>query len=46
MILIIGGAYQGKLDYAKEKFGLKDEDIFDCAKANDGSDFSWARRCV
>ncbi len=39
MILIIGGAYQGKLDYAKEKFGLKDEDIFDCAKANDGNDW-------
>ena len=39
MILIIGGAYQGKLDYAKEKFGLRDEDIFDCAKANDGSDW-------
>lgn len=39
MILIIGGAYQGKLEYAKETFGLKDEDIFDCAEANDGSDW-------
>lgn len=36
MILIIGGAYQGKLDYAKEKYGLTDEDIFDC-KVNDHS---------
>ena len=26
MILIIGGAYQGKLDYAKEAFGITDED--------------------
>lgn len=30
MKLIIGGAYQGKRDYVKEVFGLKDEEIFDC----------------
>ena len=34
MILIIGGAYQGKLDYAREAFQLKDEEIFD-ASVND-----------
>ena len=34
MILIIGGAYQGKLDYAREEFQLKDEEIFD-ASVND-----------
>lgn len=28
MILIFGGAYQGKLDFAKEKFNVKDEDVF------------------
>ncbi len=27
MILIIGGAYQGKLEYARAEFGLKDEEI-------------------
>ena len=27
MILITGGSYQGKLDYAKSRFGLADEDI-------------------
>ena len=31
MDLIIGGAYQGKLDYAKERFGLTDGDCFDLA---------------
>ncbi|MDY2959494.1 MAG: bifunctional adenosylcobinamide kinase/adenosylcobinamide-phosphate guanylyltransferase [Hornefia sp.] len=39
MILIIGGAYQGKLDYAKETYGLKDDEIFDCAEANDNGDW-------
>ena len=27
MILIIGGCYQGRLEYAKERFGLTDADI-------------------
>lgn len=43
MELIIGGAYQGKTQYAKEKFSLSDEDIFVCDK--DGKiDFS--KRCI
>lgn len=28
MILIIGGAYQGKLDYARSAFGISE--VFDC----------------
>lgn len=28
MIFVFGGAYQGKLDFVKEKFGLSDNDIF------------------
>lgn len=39
MILIFGGAYQGKTDFAKEKFGLADEDIFVCQES-DSIDFS------
>ncbi len=35
MDLIIGGAYQGKLDYAKEKYGLTDSDIFECSDKRD-----------
>ena len=34
MILILGGAYQGKLDFAKGKFGLSCEDIFTCTDTN------------
>ena len=30
MILIFGGAYQGKLAYAMKRFGLTDDDVFDC----------------
>ena len=34
MVLIIGGAYQGKLDYAKEEFGLTDSDVFTCEEGS------------
>ena len=30
MILIIGGAYQGKLDYVKEKYNINDDEVFEC----------------
>ena len=42
MVLIIGGAYQGKLDWAKERFGFSDEDVFSCRDAQ--IDFS--RSCI
>ena len=42
MDLIIGGAYQGKLGYARETFALCDTDICDCRE--DGCDMS--RRCL
>ena len=31
MILVFGGAYQGKLDYALERFGLTENDIYRCS---------------
>ena len=34
MILIFGGAYQGKADFAKRTFGLEDEDIFYCGESS------------
>lgn len=37
MILIIGGAYQGKLDAAKELYGVSD---IDCHNCSDGIDWS------
>lgn len=30
MILIIGGAFQGKLDYAKKEFGVAEKDVYHC----------------
>ena len=42
MILIIGGAYQGKLDFAKNRFGLAQQEVYTCG---DGQiDFS--KRCI
>ncbi len=35
MRLIFGGAYQGKLDYAREKYHLTDGDIFFCSAEED-----------
>ena len=32
MILIFGGAYQGKLEYAKENWNISDDDIFTCTE--------------
>lgn len=34
MVLITGGAYQGKLDYAKEEYGLTDDDVFTCEETS------------
>lgn len=42
MVLIIGGAYQGKLEYAKAAYTLTDGDIWTCTDTH--IDFS--RRCV
>ena len=45
MYLVIGGAYQGKTDFAKEKFNLSDEDIYFCiGEENEIIDFS--KRCI
>ena len=43
MHFVIGGAYQGKLDYAREQFSLKEEDICTCTK-DAAPDFS--ARCL
>lgn len=43
MNLIIGGAFQGKTDYARARFSLKNEDIFVCTTEN-APDFS--KKCL
>ena len=43
MELIIGGAYQGKLSYAREKYGLSDQDIFTCTE---NGELDTRSRCI
>ena len=43
MVFITGGAYQGKLPFAKEKFDLRDSDIFVCTEE---AEPDWSRRCL
>ena len=43
MDLVIGGAYQGKRDFAKEHFSLKDEDIYTCTCDREPD---WNSRCI
>ena len=42
MILIIGGAYQGKLDFAKDTFGITDVDVFTCSTG----EINFSKRCI
>ena len=42
MILIIGGAYQGKLDFAKEAFGITDGDVHTCG----AGEIDFSKRCI
>jgi len=42
MILMIGGAYQGKLTYARKAYDLKDEEIFTCR----GPELDFSKRCI
>lgn len=42
MVLIIGGAWQGKLDFAKETYSLAEEDVFTCQRV----EIDFSRRCV
>lgn len=42
MVLLIGGAYQGKKALAKARYDLHDSDIFTC----DGARLDLSRRCI
>lgn len=44
MILVIGGSYQGKLSFARQRFGLAEREIQLCDENTDAMDFS--RRCI
>lgn len=42
MILIIGGAYQGKRAFAQTAFGLPEEEIYTCQ----GENIDFSKRCI
>lgn len=43
MHLIIGGAYQGKLEYAMRRFELKTEEIFYCSEQ---AEVDTSKKCI
>lgn len=43
MVLIFGGAYQGKLEFAKENFNVTEEDIFICTQENE---IDWSKKVL
>ena len=42
MILIIGGAWQGKLSFARETFDITEEDIYTCSPV----EIDFSKRCI
>lgn len=42
MIFITGGAYQGKLDHAKTKYRLSEDDVFMCIDA----EIDFSKKCI
>ena len=44
MVVILGGAFQGKLAYAQEHCGIGPEDVFTCS--DDRMELDTAKRCI
>ena len=44
MVFIYGGAYQGKLDYARENFNISESDIFFCT--DDTTEADMSKKCL
>ena len=42
MILIIGGAYQGKLEFAQNQYGITDTEIYTCG----AGEIDFSKRCI
>ena len=43
MILVFGGSYQGKLEFAKETFGITENDVFTCTV---DSEIDWSKKVL
>ena len=46
MIVIFGGAYQGKLEYAKENFNISDDDVFVCREDSTAIDNAMSKKVI
>jgi len=46
MVFIYGGAYQGKLDYARERFNLEDGDIYAYAESGGAAERVPDQKCL
>ena len=42
MVLIIGGAYQGKLDFAQNQHGITEEEIYTCI----AGEIDFSKQCI
>ena len=42
MVLIIGGAYQGKLDFASNQYGITEEEIYTCI----AGEIDFSKQCI
>lgn len=42
MVLIIGGAYQGKLDFAQATLGVTEGEVYTCS----GTDIDFSKHCI
>ena len=42
MILVFGGAYQGKLDFVKDTFGITDNDVYTCTEG----EIDFSKHCI
>ena len=42
MVLIIGGAYQGKLDFAQNQYGITEEEIYTCTVG----EIDFSKQCI
>ena len=43
MVLIFGGAYQGKVEFAKENFGVTENDVFICTE---DKEIDWSYKVI
>ncbi|QIB70335.1 hypothetical protein Ami103574_14000 [Aminipila butyrica] len=46
MEIIVGGVYQGKLDYVKNQFHIKEDEIFYCSRESDTVELDFSKKVI